>query len=297
VIATHATGELVALERGFYADEGLDVTIRPGGLDLNPIALVAGGSDDIGVTGGDQIILARSENVPVKAIAVLHQESPVVFFARRDSGIDKPQDFPGHTIGMKYGTNVETEYRAMMGKLGIDTSQVKEEAAQFDLTPFLTGRVEIWSGYEVNEPLSAEEQGVEVTLIRPRDYGVHFYSNTYFATEENLRERPEMLERFVRASLKGWSWALDNPEEAIDILLRHNPDADRDHELAALLKTRALMLTPLTRDAGLGRMEASRWEAMQELLVAQGILDRRLPIESFYSEEFLPPIGAEENGQ
>ncbi len=287
MIATHSTGELVAKEKGFFKENNIDVTIDPGGIDLNSIKLVASGSNDIGITGGDQLILARAEGVPIKAIAVMHQESPVVFFSLKESGINEPKDFLGKKIGMKFGTNVETEYRAMMGKLRLDMKKVNEVPAKFDLTPILTKQVDIWSGYEVNEPLTVEEKGFEVNLIRPRDYGVHFYSNTYFTTEKMIKEKPDLIKRFLAAVVKGWEWALEHPENAIDILLKYNRQANREHELKALLKTKDLMVTDVTKKKGIGWMEMSRWKEMQTTLMKQNILKRKLRVEEFYAPKFL----------
>lgn len=287
MIATHSTGELVAKEKGFFKENNIDITIEPGGIDLNSIVLVASGSNDIGITGGDQLILAREQGIPIKAIAVIHQESPVVFFSLKDSGIKEPKDFIGKKLGMKFGTNAETEYRVMMGKLGLDMKQVTEVPARFDLSPILTGQVDIWSGYEVNEPLTAEEKGYQVNLIRPREHGVHFYSNTYFTTEKMIREKPGVVRRFLKAAIKGWAWALENPEKAIDILLKYNNQADRAHELKALLKTRYLVLTDITREKGIGWMERARWEEMQDTLIEQGILKKKMPVDDFYTMEFV----------
>ncbi len=287
MIATHSTGELVAKEKGFFNENNIDVTIEPGGVDINSIKLVAGGANDIGITGADQIIQARSEGVPIKAIAVMHQESPVVFFSLKKSGIEKPQDFVGKKIGMKFGQNIETEYRTMMRRLGIDTNTTKEEAAKFDLTPLFTRRVDVWSGYEVNEPITAEEKGFEVNLIRPRDYGIHFYGNTYFTTDMMINEKPDVIKRFLKAVIKGWDWALEHPEKAIDILLKYNKQANREHELKALKITRSLMLTQTTKDKGLGWMETERWTEIQNSLIENGILKESLPFDEFYITKFL----------
>src|SRR6202166_2299053 len=112
-------GYYVAKDKGYYEAAGLDVSIQPGGSDFPAIQMVAGGNEQFGVTGADQILIARSKGVPVVALAVIYRESPFVLFALKKSGITKPSEFVGKTIGLKIGGSEELVYRAVLKSAGI----------------------------------------------------------------------------------------------------------------------------------------------------------------------------------
>lgn len=280
-------GFYVAEKEGHFDRAGIKVTIRPGGQDQSALKLVANGSDDFGVWGADQLIIARSRGIPVVALAVIFPRSPVCFTALADSGIEGPEDFVGRRIGMQYGTNVETEYVAMLRRVGVDRKLIDEVPVQFNFQLLLEGQVDAWPSYAINEPIRAKELGFEVNIISPHDYGVKMYADTLFTTEEMITEKPELVRAFVDAVLKGWRSALDNKELAIQDLMAYSPEADVDHELAAL-KAAEPLIQP-TRRWQIGSMKTETWEEMVVLLEDQGLLDGKVAAESVFTNEFLPP--------
>ncbi|MCH7774593.1 MAG: ABC transporter substrate-binding protein [Bacteroidetes bacterium] len=195
-------GFYTAEKKGFYHDNGIDITINPGGIDFPAVQMIAGGADMFGVTGGDQILLARDKGVPIVAIAVIYRESPFVLFALEESGISEPKDFVGKNVGVKLGGNEELTYRAMMKGAGVDTSLVNEKPVKFDITPLLTGQIDVWPGYAINQPITAEEKGFPVNIIWPSDYGVELYADTLFTTEDMIKNNPDLVKRFVSATMQ-----------------------------------------------------------------------------------------------
>jgi hypothetical protein len=160
-------GHYIAKEKGYYSGVGLDVTIQPGGSDFPAIQMVAGGNEQFGVTGADQILIARSKRVPVVALAVIYRENPFVLFALKKSGITKAAQFAGKNVGLKIGGSEELIYRAVLKSAGIDKSALREVPVKFALSPLRTGQVDVWPGYLINEVLAAEEKGFETSVIRP----------------------------------------------------------------------------------------------------------------------------------
>lgn len=290
LIQAHSAGEFVAKERGIFKKYGIDLTINPGGPDLDSIKLVAAGSDDFGVTGGDQLILARQKGIPVVAIAVLFQRSPVCLFTLKDSGIKTPQDFMGKKVGVKYGTNTETEYRVMMKKLGIPLDSVQEIPVKFDMAPFFQKRVDVWPGYESNEPLIAQEKGYDVNIIYPRDYGVNIYANTYFTTDEILKQKPDLVVRFLKAIIEGWELAIENPEYAVDAVLKYNDQLNRQHEFSALKMTIPIIKADETALHGIGWMTKERWAESQRVLLEGGLLNKELAVDELFTIKYLQEI-------
>ena len=204
-------GYYVAKDKGYYAAAGLDVSIQPGGSDFPAIQMVAGGSEQFGVTGADQILIARSKGVPVVAIAVIYRESPFVLFALKKSGITKATEFSGRNVGLKIGGSEELIYRSVLKSAGVDKASLHEMPVKFDLSPLLTGQVDIWPGYVINEVIAAEEKGFDVSVIKPSDYGVRMYADTLFTTERMLKEQPELVKKFVAATVHGWTDAVADP--------------------------------------------------------------------------------------
>lgn len=279
-------GYYVAKEKGYYKAAGLDVKIEAGGPDFPAVQMVAGGSEDFGVTGADQILVAREKGVPVVAIAVLYRKNPFVLFALTKSGIDKPEKFPGKIIGVKLGGNEELIYRAVIKSAGIDKSQVTETPVKFDISPLLTGQVDVWPGYVINEVLAAKEKGFEVAIISPADYGVSLYADTLFTTEKMLKEKPAVVRAFVAATLKGWKDAIANPEEAAKITVAFGTKLTYDHELA-MMKASIPLLKP--DDKPLGYMDEAGWKSVQSLLLNGKFLKAPVALEKAYTTEYLAP--------
>lgn len=285
-------GAYMADTKGLFRQNGLDCTLRPGGQDFNALRLVVSGSDDFGIWGADSVLLGRSQGMPVVAVAVIFQKSPVCFFARRDSGITEPKDFVGKTVGMQYGTNVRIEYLAMMHNAGVSPESVNETPSKFDLQRFLTGDVDVWNGYTINEPRVAERKGVPVTLIRPADYGVDMYADCVITTERMIRERPEVVRGFVHALVRGWEYALSHPEEAVEATLAVDGTLDRTHQTDMLAACAELVRARSAAVAGIGHMDREVWRKMYAELNRQGLLGPRpVDIDAAFTNEFFPGEG------
>lgn len=197
-------GYYYADKAGYYKDAGLDMTLHAGGLDFPSVQMVAGGSDNFGIIGADQILLAREKGIPVVAVAVIYQQTPTVLISLKESKITKIKDLTGKKVGVKYGQDEELIYRATVNAAGVDQKSINEVPVKYDLSLLLNKNIDAILGYSINEPLAIEEQGKEVSLIYPADYGVSFYSDTLFTTEKMIAEHPDVVRKVVQASTKGW---------------------------------------------------------------------------------------------
>jgi NitT/TauT family transport system substrate-binding protein len=205
-------GFYVAQDKGFYKSAGLDVNIQPGGPDFPAVQMVAGGNEQFGVTGADQILIARSKGVPVVALAVIYRRNPFVLFSLAKSGIKSPAGWVGKRVAVKLGGNEELIYRAVLAKAGIDKTKLTEVPIKFDMTPLLAGAIDVWPGYLINEVLEAKEKGFDVNVIYPFDFGIDLYADTLFTTEAMITEKPDAVRHFVAETLKGWESAMAAPE-------------------------------------------------------------------------------------
>jgi NitT/TauT family transport system substrate-binding protein len=260
-------GFYMAQAKGFYKAAGLNVNIQPGGPNFPAIQMVAGGNEQFGVTGADQILIARSKGVPVVALAVIYRRNPFVLFSLQKSGIKSPADWIGKKVGVKIGGNEELIYRAVLAKAKIDKSKLTEIPVKFDMTPFLAGKIDVWPGYLINEVLTAKEKGFAVNVVYPSDYGINIYADTLFTTESMLKNKPAVVRKFVAATLKGWNAAIADPQEAAKITVKYGDKLTYSHELAMMKAS-----IPLLKPDGhpVGYMDAAGWSSAQKLLLAAG---------------------------
>jgi NitT/TauT family transport system substrate-binding protein len=277
-------GFYVAREKGYYEAAGLDVAIQPGGSDFPAIQMVAGGSEQFGVTGADQVLIARSKSVPVVAVAVIYRENPFVLFALKKSGISDAAQLAGKNIGLKIGGSEELIYRAVLKSAKVDKASLHEIPVKFDLSPLLTGQVDVWPGYLINEVLATEEKGFEVSVIRPADYGVAMYADTLFTTERLLKQKPDMVRRFVGATIKGWTDAVADPEGAARITVKYGNKLEYTHELAMMKASVPL----ITAGGAIGASKRSDWEDLQKMLVEAKFQKTKVDVGKAFTNEELP---------
>ena len=280
-------GFYMAKQAEFYPNEGIDVTITPGGVDAPPIPAVLNGEAQFGVAGADDLIQARAQGAPVVALAVIFQKSPVCFITLAESGIERPHDFAGLRVGVKSGTGTDLSYRVMMANVGVDTSRIQESPVGADLTPFLSGEVDVYPGFIINEPNAVRRAGYDIHVILASDYGVNMYADTLFTTEETLAQRPELVQRFVRASLYGWQYAVEHADETVDTVMLYAPDSERSHQ-ESMLDVAVHFIIP--GGVRIGEMDAAVWQEMQATLLEYGVIDTPVDLERLYTDEFVEEV-------
>jgi len=281
-------GFYAADQQGYYTEEGLEVTLLPRPVvGTDTVAVVVDGKADFGVDYGARLVAARSQGRPVTAIATLYRRYPMVFMTLASSGLTRPHDFPGHTIRTLTPGSSAVAFRALMTRLGLDPDSVRQVDAGYDLAPFFAGELDIWPGYLINEVLAAREQGYQVNLILPDDYGVHLYGDTLFTTERLIQENPDLVLRFLRATLRGWRWAVENPAEAGPLALEYDPALDAAHQ-AAMMEASVPLIH--TGEDHIGWMRAEAWQGTHDILLEQGLLAAPVDVEKVYTIEFLQQI-------
>jgi NitT/TauT family transport system substrate-binding protein len=220
-------GYYVALDKGFYEEEGLDVTILPGGPDIAPPQVIAGGGADVVVEWMPAALAAREKGLPLVNIAQPFKSSGMMLTCWADVGIEKPEDFPGHTLGVWFSGN-EFPFLSWMNTLGIATdgsdAGVTVMKQGFNVDPLLQRQADCISTMTYNEFGQVLDSGVapeELITFKYEDQGVATLEDGLYVLEENLQDPAfvDKMTRFVRASMKGWKYAEANPEEAAGIVL------------------------------------------------------------------------------
>lgn len=224
-------GYYVAKDKGFYKDAGLDVTIKPGGPDVNTQQVLAGGGADVVIDWMPSALATREKGSPVVNIAQPFKRSGLQLTCRADSGIKTPADFPGHTLGVWFAGN-EYPFLAWMAKLGIKTDGsaggVKVLKQGFNVDPLLQKQADCISTMTYNEYWQVIEAGMkpdQLVVFNYTDQGVSTMEDGLYALEGKLKDPAvvDRMARFVKASMKGWDYARQHPEETVKIVLDNDP--------------------------------------------------------------------------
>ena len=285
-------GFYMAIEKGYYADEGLEVVLIPGGNEVDRVRAITSGIVDVAVLSPEDIIIKRSHGVPLKALAAIYRRSAVVYLSRQGSGIHRPEDFIGKTIAAidPHGSlrDFQFQLKAMMKNLGIGVEGLKLVPYDPAYIGFLEGTVDVTAAYITGGLVKIRQKGHHPNLILPGDYRVRFYSDTLATTDQMIAQQPARIHRFLRATLKGWKTAIGDPDATVDIVLKHALIKDRQLQTAMF---DAMMPLVHTGDGNIGWMQANTWQEMHRVLVEQGIIDKPLdPIEQLYTMRFLTDI-------
>ena len=278
-------GLYAADQNGYYTAEGLKVNFIEGGPNVDLEKPVLDGTAQFGVTGAERIIAARAGGKPLRAIAVIYRRSPLVFMALADSGITRPQDFVGKTV--QAGSTGVFILHAMLAKVGISPDQYHEVNLGADLAPFYSGQVQVWNAFINNEVLTAQSAGYKVNIIYPDDYGIHFYADTIYSTDDYISANPDLVLRFLRATLKGWTFAIENPNLVAPMVAKYNPKADLQHETSQMTASIPLINTG---EDHIGWMKPEIWAGMEQVLRGQGVITTTLDVTQVYTMQFLQEI-------
>jgi len=279
-------GMYVAAEKGFYKDQNLEVNLVPFSFEEPTLESVVEGKAVFGVKSASEIVQARAEGLPVRAFAVIYQDSPLCCYSLKGSGITSPQDFPGRTVGLKPG-QITIAYQVMLNKLGIDRNTITEVPIGYGVEELIGGTTDVSTGFSINEPHQVIEAGYEVNIMLFADYGVKVYDDVLFATEDTINNNPELVERFLRATLAGWRYAIQHEDEAVDMVLEYATDRTRTHEAYVLRQS-----IPLIHTGGspIGWMERERWVHTHDVLLEAGAIEKGIDVDEVFTMQFLTQI-------
>lgn len=271
-------GYYVAKVKGWYADNGIGLTINPGGPNIIAENMVGSGSDTFGHGGGDTSLLqAREKGLPIVGIGILFQETPYRFVALKQSGITKLSDIKGKTVSTWF-TGPQFMLEAMLRKADIKPSEVKIEPQAASMTPFIDGKVDMAIVTVYNEALVLKRQGVvPAVTFNPADMGVNIPNESLIVAERTIKEDPKLVQGFMDASLQGWAFAVTHRDEAIDILLKVAPNLDRTQQREQLDEIAKLMTYGPAGKKGIGYIDPEQLAYTNSFLVQYGVL--KAPVE------------------
>ena len=278
-------GFYVAQQKGYYAAEHIAVTLKarpPHLTNENMVTDLIEERTFFTIMGGEFLLAARKKGVPIMAIGVVFQRNPYVYATLKNSTIKRPQDFIGKKIMLPPDGKIQ--HAALMEKLGIPWDDIIYIPYDREADFLKDGQIDVQMVYRPGSGLTLEERGLDLDFIWLEDYDIRSYADTIVTTEKLIHEKPALVEGFLRASLKGWRHAIENPEEAVSVTLSYNSTLGRGQQMRMMQ-----IQTPLVHTGGhrLGWMEPVVWQDMQELFPKT---NDKLIVAPVYTMEFLHGI-------
>jgi NitT/TauT family transport system substrate-binding protein len=282
-------GFAAAVAEGFYKQAGLDVKVTEGNGSGNTAQLVANGRAQLAYADAVAVSQLIAKGAPMRVIATVYQSNPNEVSALKKSGIKSIKDLAGRKVGVPSGSSQTTMLPLFLQANGLKESDVTliNMPVTSMVPALLQGQVDAILGSMDAYQIQLEAQGAELVNFRFADYGVPTVSTSIFATNDYLKKNPDVVKKFVAASLKGWTFAMDNPEKAVKDLKTVFPNVNEKLATAELAA-----ITPLFCSGGaksIGKAEDASWTRTQNLLAQVKLLPAGQDPKSYYTDEFLPP--------
>jgi len=281
-----------AVAEGFYKEAGLDVKVVEGNGSGNTAQLVANGRSDLAYADAVAVSQLIAKGAPMKIVSTVYQSNPNAVLALKKSGIKSIKDLVGRKVGVPTGSSQTTMLPLFLKANGLKESDVNliNMPATSMVPSLLQGQVDAILGSIDAYQIQAEAQGAQLDVYRFADYGVPTVSTSIFASNAFLKDNPEVVRKFIAASLKGWSFALDNPAKAVKNIKSVFPSVNE-----TLAASELAAIGPLFCSGGakfVGKAEDALWVKTQELLSEVKLLPAGQDPKSYYSNDFLPPAAA-----
>ena len=277
----------LATENGYYRDRNLDVTLQPvfdeDGNYRDAVTQVTTGAADFAITNSGDVLIAREAGKPVVAIMAIYQRHPLVFTSLAENNILRPQDLVGKTVHVSATSTAI--YHALLSSQSIALEDVNMvDRTDYTIQSLLNGDADVIDGWVITELAELNAEGVEVNTIYPFEYGIDMYPDVIITTEDMLQNQPDVVQRFIDATLQGLNQAVDNPEQATTITMQYAPDIPE-----AVVRQSAQLQVPLVtpRDAQAGIMSTEVWQLTHDLMLQEGLISDTVNFNEAYDLTFV----------
>jgi len=286
-------GYIVAREKGFYTEEGLEVEFLPGRGSTLVASIVGANKAPLGFIDTSVLLSAREKGLPLKAVAVSFRSNPTALVFLKKSGIKEPKDLKGKSILSDFKSYRHNHLLAFLSRVGLSPHEITIQ----DFSGGTGGRIQMLLSEKVDsttivlfdaftkDGLVKDHEGIGYFLFR--DYGIESISRTIVANEKFVKTSPETVRKFVRASAKGWEYAIKHPEESIQALVKFAPDLKEDMMRAGWVAAIPFIKGKETQKQSWGYASLQDWEETQRVFVETGLLTGKTPVKDAFMNEFL----------
>ena len=270
-------GYYAAKAQGYYRDAGIEVEILEGGLNREAVKSVLSGQSQFGVASSE-LIMQKAQGNPVVVLAAIFQHSPLVLVSRKENNFLSPQDLLGKRIKMTRSFR-DVELHAIFMNEGISLDQIEILDGTTQKSHYFDQSIAAVSAYQTNELYWLESRGIEYNVINPISYGINFYGDCLFTTKSLIKDDPQLVQKFLDASLKGWRYALQRPGELIEYILKKYPGRKtRDHLSYEAKAMQELILPELVE---LGHMNPGRWRYIADTFAKFKLVPKDMDLSDF----------------
>jgi len=270
-------GFYAAIDQGYYGEVGLDVTLIEAKLGKKTVDEVLSGTAQYGQTQTD-LLHARLQGKPVVALAPIFQHSPTALMVRADSNIYSPHDLIGKKVMLQLGDNAINTL-AMLQNEGVKLSDIEIVKQSYVIDEMVNKTVDAMGVYIINRPFLLEQAGIKSRILNPINYGIDFYGDTLFTTEDEVKNHPERVARFLQATLRGWQYAMDNSGEIVNLIINQYATRESPEHLA--FEAQAIKKLMLPNLVEIGNMNPGRWKRMADVFVKQGKVPANYSLNGF----------------
>ncbi|BCH20486.1 hypothetical protein MesoLjLc_02710 [Mesorhizobium sp. L-8-10] len=281
-----SAGEIVALKKGYFAEKGLDVEILPGGPNSNTVQETLSGVAQIATTYAPEIMYAANQGLPIRTFGAAFQKAPLTFYSLAESNIKSVADWKGKRVGA--GQNAMAQVKAVLDHSGLKFEDITFIQAQ--VPGLLQDQVDVVASWPTNvaqnAPIIQHPGGYNTQSIW--DNGLQFQSNYYIARADLIAADSDMLVKFLEACDKGWAYAADHPEEAVDMVASMSSAIEKDKELASLkVIVKDFIYSDDTREHGFGNISKDRWDTTLQTYAKIGEVKPDLTADSVFDDRIL----------
>ncbi|HET6467736.1 MAG TPA: ABC transporter substrate-binding protein [Geminicoccaceae bacterium] len=280
----------LGVERGFYTDEGIELTINEGRGSARSVQVVAAEGDTFGMADAGSLMLGAAKEAPVKTVMSLLNTSGFGVISLKEKGIATAKDLEGKRLAVSAGDALTQLFPAVMAANDLDPAKIEQVFVDppAKVVTVLEGRADALLGGIDDQYFLIEQQGKEPAALRFADLGANTVGITIIAHEKTIADNPDLVRRFVKASVRSWEAAREDPAAAVDAALKVKPDLNRESTLKQLEVDLGLLESPATKGKGIGFGAPEDWEHTKELLVRYRDLETDRDATSFFTNEFLP---------
>jgi ABC-type nitrate/sulfonate/bicarbonate transport system substrate-binding protein len=278
----------VAKEKGYFRDQSLEVEIQHATSGEHIQLLATDRIQFATGTAGDVMKRVASSGVPIVSIAQIGQRDEQSFAVRADSPILTLKDWEGRLVG--YKSTVSADYLALVSIGGLDRAKVREVAVGFDPRVLVDGRVDVYPVFTANEPDTLARLGVPVRLFDPTTYGVPSLGLTFITNQQLVQSKPDVVTRFLRASLRGLADAVADRDAAIDVVMKYAPGEDRAHQRYMMDTEIDAAQNDLTRANGIGAMDRARYVGLRDFLLQYGGIPKTVDVDAVFTDRFVKEL-------
>lgn len=282
----------LGLDKGFYAEEGIDLTILEGKGGASTLQLIAAGTDTFAVTDLPAMMKGVDKGLPVVAVMAIWRKNSTCIVSLAESGIKEPKDLAGKSIGASPGSATTKMLPAFLKDNGVNPDSVKIVLLDPQTYPrlFLQRKVDAITGYTITRIPALEDAGEKGAVLEFYNYGFKMIGDGIVVNQKLLRSTPNLIPRFLKATVKAWQYAMKNPDEAVQSLIKHFPMLKGKEKMtrSQLLISFNYFDSDTTRGKPFGWMAKEDWDTTQALQLKFGEIEKAVPVDTYYTNKFVP---------